>query len=310
MDLNLETTFLGMPMPFPIVNGAGTVKTLEQVKKLAHPDVCLGGIEIGGVTIEKRDGNPSPNFHYFGYGSLNSLGLPNGGLEYYEPNLPEMVRMIHDSGKVSFLNICGFTPEESYRLTKVAVATGIKVATINTGCPNARVDGKRKPTIAFDPPLVSDHLAAAREAANGSNLKIGAKSSHFSDPDGRVIFINICVTLLIDCVLACNTSPDCFLFEGGKPAIGPNDGYGGLAGKAVKPSALAHVRKFREVAGEQMGIIGLGGVDSGDDIEDYLQAGANIVGLATELYRTDNDPGVLYRIIERLVTIRHHTEGG
>ena len=57
----------------------------------------------------------------------------------------------------------------------------------------------------------------------------------------------------------------------------------GLAGRALKPISLGVVRQLRQYLPKRMQIIGVGGIHSAQDVQDYLLAGASAVQLASVL---------------------------
>ena len=62
-----------------------------------------------------------------------------------------------------------------------------------------------------------------------------------------------------------------------------HNSYGGLSGPAIKPIALANVYKIFQVI--KIPIIGLGGIQSIDDIVEFFLAGAHLVQIGTLNYR-------------------------
>ncbi len=79
-------------------------------------------------------------------------------------------------------------------------------------------------------------------------------------------------------VVTCNTFPDAY---SGEDKIDPNDGYGGLSGPAIKQMSLGQIRKFRKLLDPAIDVIGVGGIMSGDDIVEFLDAGAAAVQMTT-----------------------------
>ena len=61
------------------------------------------------------------------------------------------------------------------------------------------------------------------------------------------------------------------------PAISPKGGFGGMSGPAVKYTALANVKKMRELLDESIDIIGVGGVETGADAFEMILCGAKAV---------------------------------
>ena len=70
---------------------------------------------------------------------------------------------------------------------------------------------------------------------------------------------------------------------------------GGVSGPAVRAIALAQVSAVS--AAVRIPIVGMGGVQSGDDALDLLRAGATLVAVGTESFR---DPGAGARVAREL----------
>jgi dihydroorotate dehydrogenase (NAD+) catalytic subunit len=79
----------------------------------------------------------------------------------------------------------------------------------------------------------------------------------------------------------------------GAPALAA--GHGGLSGPAVRPIALQQLRAVRAAA--ELPAIGMGGVSSGADAREFLDAGASLVAVGTENFR---DPRAGSRIAKEL----------
>jgi len=67
--------------------------------------------------------------------------------------------------------------------------------------------------------------------------------------------------------------------ESAGPSLGSKFGYGWLSGPAVKPLALRSVFEVAKVTDKP--VIGVGGVSRGEDVIEYLMAGASLVGVCT-----------------------------
>jgi dihydroorotate dehydrogenase (fumarate) len=65
------------------------------------------------------------------------------------------------------------------------------------------------------------------------------------------------------------------------PYISSNNGFAGLSGPAVKYTALANVRKLRELLLPSIDVVGVGGIASGQDVYDMILAGATCCQTAT-----------------------------
>ena len=98
--------------------------------------------------------------------------------------------------------------------------------------------------------------------------------------------VNSFTDLLNLTVVTCNTFADAYAGEG---VIDPNDGMAGLSGPAMKQIALGQVKRFRQYLDPAVDVIGVGGITTGDDIVDFLDAGAAAVQI-TSLAHWAGDP--------------------
>ena len=83
--------------------------------------------------------------------------------------------------------------------------------------------------------------------------------------------------------------------------IKPKDGFGGLGGEYVKPTALANVRAFYTRLNPEIKIIGTGGIRNGQDAYEHLLCGATMLQIGTELHK--EGPAIFDRITKELAVI-------
>ncbi|MCH9022909.1 MAG: dihydroorotate dehydrogenase, partial [Planctomycetes bacterium] len=170
--------------------------------------------------------------------SLNTLGLPNGGLPYYEKNLPGMVQIAHDAGKKMRASLAGFSPSEYVKLAQLAVASGVDVTELNTGCPNVWGGGEQKPIAAYSPELMTEILSRV-VAEYDSKMELAVKVSPYEPGMLRQIASIIASIKEVHSVVSANTFPNAVInYEDGRSVITFGDGYAGLAGTALKPIVL------------------------------------------------------------------------
>lgn len=278
-----ERIISGLRFESPVMVGAGPIKLPEQVLEIAKSD--SSAIIVGSITIEERAGNPGVSYHAekdYRF-SLNSKGLPNPGLEYYKKHLPEIAQIAHSSGKPLIVSAAGFSPDEYVVLAGAILNGGADGLEINLGCPNVwGKDGHQKRIASFDQDLTGEILQKV-ESEVGREAWTSVKLSPFSDPSQlEVISKIISRSELVKAVTTTNTFPNAFAFrEGDTPAIDPASGLAGLSGSAMKPIGLGQVKQFRSLLPPAIAVIGIGGVSTKQDVDDYLNAGATIVGITT-----------------------------
>jgi dihydroorotate dehydrogenase (fumarate) len=273
-----------------IMNAACSVaKSIDDVKALAKTPI--GAITVGSITVEPRQGNPEPRW-YTGDGyALNSFGMPNAGIEFYQEQLPSMIKLAHAAGKKLSLSIAGFNTAEYVMLAKLADDTKVDLLELNLGCPNISIEGKQKPIASFDPRAINEIVEAVSQTASSPLL---LKLSPYSNPaELQMIAGVIAKTNKVSAVVTSNTFPNSLMLKHGEPIVAA--GFAGFSGHNFLPIGLGQVRQFRKALPETIAVIGVGGIETKADVELYKQAGANGVQAATVIVRDG------HKAIERLI---------
>jgi dihydroorotate dehydrogenase (NAD+) catalytic subunit len=267
------TTFCGLELAHPIVNGSGTFDAIAA--RRAFGDALDNGFPFAAfvsktITLEPRAGNPPPRLWETPAGLINSIGLPNKGLQgYLEEDLPELARL-----PVPLItNVMGSSADEVGRLVE-AVGARVEVAAIelNVSCPNVRTGldlGADPSTLAAllrdVRPLTTKPLVV-KLTPNTADVAAVAEAAEAEGADA-VSLINTLRAMALDAA--------------GEPWLGGRTG--GLSGPAVFPVALAQVAAVaRRVS---VPIVGMGGVRTARHAQDMLDAGATLVAVGTESFR-------------------------
>jgi dihydroorotate dehydrogenase (NAD+) catalytic subunit len=273
----------GVPLRGPILNGSGTFDAIAA--RRAFGDELLDRFPFDcfvskTITLAPRQGNPPPRLFETPAGLINSIGLPNKGLDgFLASDLPQLAEL----PVPLCVSVMGFSADELATLVS-AVADRDEVALIelNFSCPNvetglivgadpgetARTVERLRPLTAkplivkltpnaTDPPAVA---SAARDAGADAVSLINTLRGMALDPRGS-----------------------------GRPWLGA--GSGGVSGPAVRAVALAQVASVAQAV--QIPIVGMGGVETGRDALDFLRAGASCVAVGTASFR---DPAAGSRI--------------
>ncbi len=293
-DTGLAVDFCGVSFAHPIINASGTFDAIAARRAFGEEILInfpFAGFVSKTVTLAPREGNPPPRLWELAGGMINSIGLPNKGLEgYLAHDLPELAEL----PVPLIVNVMGFRREEVGELVSAfAEREEVSALELNVSCPNvetgmvmgadpgevaALLDHVRpltdKPLIVKLTPNVADVAAVARaaEAAGASALS------------------------LINTIRGMALDP-----RSGRPWLGGTTG--GVSGPAVRAIALAQVHAVR--AAVRIPIVGMGGVQRGRDAEDLLRAGADLVAVGTENFR---DPRAGARIASELAEWGAHCE--
>ena len=289
--------FCGLRLAHPVINGSGTFDALAARGAFGAAlarDFPFAAYVSKTITLAPRAGNPAPRLWETAGGLINSIGLPNKGLDGYMaedlPQLHELLGQAGGTGSVAapvplITNVMGSSAEElSALVTACEQREEIAAIELNVSCPNvetgldigadprqlAQVVGAcrtstRKPLIVKLTPNTADVAACAAAAEQG-----GA-----------------------DAVSLINTLRAMALAPGAGSPRPPwlGGGGGGLSGPAIRTVALAQVSA---VAGRvQIPIVGMGGVQRASHARDLLDAGATLVAVGTETFR---DPSTAARI--------------
>lgn len=287
---------------FTIGNAAGWIKLHDKsFDKLARSAVT--DVTPGSYTAPKRDGNSEPTYwsstHAGLISSINSKGLPNLGFEEPYDVSDMLYQMDWDTrkfGKTFRVSLAGFSVDDFvFMVKRVAAKIPHAVIELNLGCPNVIVDGAHKPIFSFDPKLI-DEIIKRCAGTSKAALNFALKVSPYSDP-GLLREVAQLVNqhkTIVSQVVTCNTFPNALSFENGKRTIS-GKGYGGLAGYPLKHITLGQVAQFREHLDDIVEVIAVGGIQSGQDLKDALDAGAAGIQVGTAYFETD-DPEIFGRI--------------
>jgi dihydroorotate dehydrogenase (NAD+) catalytic subunit len=279
------TEFCGLALEHPVINGSGTFDAIAA--RRAFGDALLERFPFSAfvsktITLRPRPGNPPPRLWETAGGMINSIGLPNKGLEgYLEHDLPELAQL-----PVPLItNVMGSTGEELAELAG-ACDTRDEIAAIelNVSCPNVAtgldigaVPAELERVVAVVRPATAKPLIV-KLTPNTADVAACAQAAEAGGADA--------VSLI-------NTLRATALAAGGAPWLGGRTG--GLSGPAIRNVALAQVSAVAQRV--TIPIVGMGGVQSGQHAHDLLLAGASLVAVGTESFR---DPAAGARIVQEL----------
>ena len=270
----------------PVLLAAGTAGyglELEGVMDLER----LGGIVCKAVSREPRAGNPAPRVAEFAGGMLNSVGLANPGLEHVRTHeLPALARRLRRARIL--VNVVGFTVDEYAEVVSgLEEVEGITAYEINLSCPNTSAGGIE---FGADAGSVAAIVSACRR---GTRRGLAAKLSPvLPDIAGMAV---VARDAGADAISVVNTIPGS-LYHGAVQRLG--NGSGGVSGPVLLPVGVLAVTRVLERTGG-MPVIGLGGIRSAADVEQYLRAGAALVGIGTAALADPRLPERIVRDLER-----------
>lgn len=251
-------------------------------------EICLSNaafITVGSYTLAPRIGNSGNVFNGDPDFSLNSLGLPNLGLNYLKSHGREMVNLAHQYEKPIYLSVAGFTPDEYRILSCQGFECGFDGVELNLGCSNLVDGGRRKSIANFDLAVVDEILHAVGPPTQESILL--TKVSPMTNPNDIVDLAELISHYPVFAVVTMNTLPNCLDFDNdGRSVIQTPDatGWSGGSGKSILPFALGQINQWHKALPSNMQVWGVGGVHTGDSVRKMLLAGASMVQVGTALF--------------------------
>ena len=245
----------------------------------------LGGFVTKGLSREPIDGAPPPRLYPTPSGMLNAIGLENVGVRAF---VAEKLPLLRNFDTVVVANVFGYTLDDYVEVIRVLEsAEGLAGYELNISCPNVKRGGMQ---FGSDPALVSEVVGAARRAA--SNRPLWVKLSPLVTDIGLIA--RAAEEAGADALTVANTYPAMALdFRTGTSRLGSSTG--GLSGPAIKPITLRLVWETKKAV--KSPIIGLGGVETAEDVLEYLSVGASAVQVGTASFA---DPRASERLVDAL----------
>jgi dihydroorotate dehydrogenase (NAD+) catalytic subunit len=297
----MSVDFCGLTLAHPIINGSGTFDAIAAQRVFGaqlRERFPFAAYVSKTITLEPRAGNPPPRLWETPAGLINSIGLPNKGLERY---LAEDLPVLAELPVPLITNVMGASAEElSILLDACNAHAEIAAIELNVSCPNV----KTGLDIGADPIQLEQVVRSVRPRTdkplivkltpNTADVGACALAAERGGADALSLINTLRATALAP------RAPRSHARTGGTgardiaaPWLG--GGTGGLSGPAIRAVALAQVAAV--VARVTIPVIGMGGVQSVAHAQDLLDLGAVLVAVGTESFR---DPAAAARIAEGL----------
>lgn len=294
--MSLETTFADHIFANPLMNASGVhCMTTQELDELAHSEA--GAFITKSCTINERKGNPEPRYFDVPLGSINSMGLPNLGFSYYLEYVLAYEKVQENQNQPLFFSIAGMSVQENLEMLEKIEKSGFNgITELNLSCPN--VPGK--PQLAYDFEATYETL---KEVFSIFSKPLGIKLPPYFDFAHFDQMADILNQFPLTYVNAINSVGNGLYIDTEQEAvvIKPKEGFGGIGGEYIKPTALANVRAFYTRLKPEIQIIGTGGIRTGQDAFEHLLCGASMLQIGTELHK--EGPKIFSRIIKELTQI-------
>ena len=269
MDTRLTVNLPGLTMKNPLMPGSGTFGFGDTPAAEKMDLNGLGALVIKTTTPQARKGNPQPQIAMLKNGVINSVGLTNPGVDAVVnkklPHLRQKYPTLPIVGSIGGSSVADYQSVAQ----KLAASNMLNALELNISCPNVQEGGMAFGT---NPQTVEEVTRKVKEVTgsvpvyvklspNVTDITAIAKAAERGGADGLTM-INTLLGLHID-------------VETRQSVIG--NGMGGLSGAILKPLAVRMIYQVAHVT--DLPIIGIGGVETVDDVLEMFLAGASAVGV-------------------------------
>lgn len=284
----LSVSLPGLHLKNPVIPASGTCWYGQEIARNYDLNK-LGSLVIKSTTSQPRKGNPAPRACETSAGWLNAYGLNNAGVDnVVQEKLPWLAQNYPELPVIA--SAAGFSEEEYEAVAaKLGTSPYVSAMELNVSCPNVKHGGLAMGT---DPELlerltrrcvaVSNVPVYVKLTPNITDIVPLAKAAINGGAAGLTM-INTLTGMAID-------------LKTRKPKLA--NVTGGLSGAALKPIALRMIHQVRQFS--NIPIIGVGGIETPEDVLEFMMAGANAVEVGAASF---HDPLACPKIIDQLPTV-------
>ncbi len=282
--VNTKVNLCGIELDNPVIPASGTFGFGYEFAELYDIN-CLGTFSFKGTTKDARFGNPTPRIAECDRGMINAVGLQNPGVEkVISEELPKLAKCF---SKPVMANVSGFAIEDyAYTCEMLDKEEQVGWLEVNVSCPNVHGGGM---SFGTSPEAAAEVTKAVKAVTtkpviiklspNVTDIVSIAKACEEAGADG-ISLINTLLGMRID-------------LKTGKPVIANK--MGGFSGPAIKPVGIRMVYQVSQAV--NIPVIGMGGVETAEDVIEYIMAGATAVEVgAANLV----DPYASFEIVKNL----------
>jgi dihydroorotate dehydrogenase (NAD+) catalytic subunit len=267
-DVDLGVAIGALRFRNPIIAASGTFGYGLEFAHLVDLN-RLGGLVTKGLSLEPIEGAPAPRLCETPSGMLNAVGLENVGVRAFVENKLPLLRKF-DVPVIA--NVFGYCQEDYVEVIRILEdAPGLAGYELNISCPNVKKGGLQ---FGNDPAAAAEVTRAARKAAVKRPLwvKLSPLVADIGLMAGAVAAAGA------NALTVANTYPAMAVDHRTRKSRLGNP-TGGLSGPAIKPISLRQVWEACKVV--EIPVVGLGGVETANDVLDYILMGAAAVQVGT-----------------------------
>ncbi|MDK2464182.1 MAG: dihydroorotate dehydrogenase [Candidatus Korarchaeota archaeon] len=267
----LGVELAGLRLANPTILASGVLGTSASLLARSASSGA-GAVTTKTITPHPKRGNPNPVVVELDVGLLNSMGLPNPGLESFLPEIRAYRSLNLRSPLI--VSIWALNPEEASIMASKIQQAGASAVELNVSCPNTP---QGEMNVVKSEQLVRGLIKAIRHSVSVP-IFVKLPPLHW----GLTKLAGAAVDAGADVLVATNTLRGMALdVRARRPIL--SGITGGLSGRALKPVALRAVYELYGEFGDEIQVGGVGGVQDWRDAVEYLLAGASAVEIGTAL---------------------------
>ena len=258
---------------------SGVLSTKTNLVKYASSELGFDLVTTKSFQVVPNSGNREPIIcqpEPFCFG--NSVGLRNPGIDVAVKEL-EALRNNFEMPSLLNVSLSASSAEDFIILIK-RVEHLADLVELNFSCPHASAGFGA--SIGCNLEIATEYVEKIMEAVTPSKTLVFVKLTPNVDNIGEIA--KSVITAGADGIVAINTvGPKLYIEPHSNKPILQNKvgGKGGMSGKWVFERAIECIKEIRKAIGEDVPIIGMGGVSRGEDVAKMVEAGANVVGIGS-----------------------------
>lgn len=267
-DVDLTIDLGGVRLDNPITTASGCFASGAEIDRFF--DISeLGSIVVKSITLEPREGLPTPRMFETASGMLNAIGLQNPGVDRW---LAKDLPWLQGKGVPVIVSVAGKSVDEFREVARrLRGRVGVVAVEVNLSCPN--VEHRGLVFACHADPSAEVIRAVTRELDVPVFGKLTPDVTDIVEIAGAVVDAGATGLSLINTTLGMAIDP-----ETGRPRIANT--FGGLSGPAIKPMAIRAMYQVQQALPD-VPKIGMGGIRTVPDVVEMIRAGATAVAVGT-----------------------------
>jgi dihydroorotate dehydrogenase len=284
-DPGLRVKALGLEFPGPFGLAAGFDKNAVGIDALAA--LGFSFVEVGTVTARPQPGNPAPRMFRLVRDRclINRMGFNNDGADAVAARLARRAAARErNPGRfppvILGVNIgkTKVVPQDEaaadYVYSAARLAPYADYLTVNVSSPNTPGLRNLQAVEVLRPLLLAVREAA--DAAAGRRVPLLVKIAPDLANEDVDAVADLAVEVGLDGIIATNTTISRHGLLTPESEVAAY-GAGGLSGPVLRPRAIDVLSRLRGRVGPEMTIIGVGGITTAADAQEFLDAGATLL---------------------------------